>query len=184
MLKTILLFVAIYIMSVGAATAATEVISAAFCMGRGSVEPTCERPIPPGVSNIKINQLETDDAGNYRLWIWSSISVSEDENVMYVFSSDNNKIKWAETIHMHWLDRAIEIGDTILSQAKDILRIVYKADPSVHDVQGTGFVARAGSRNRWPVNIAVIPGTYSFEIVDFSGEVIKGGEKRTITVTL
>ncbi len=157
-----------------------------FCMARGEIEPSCEKPIIPNgdVYRVQIDELPTDRRGGRVVWVWSTSTTSGDTKIAYSFTQEATGKSWTETIHVHWIDRATSILNDVVRGVKDGLAISF--DPKGFKfTQATGFTARRGSRNRWPAKFTVgEPGTFHLAVIRFGRDpqIVPGGERMTLVV--
>ena len=134
-----------------------RVIEKTFCL-------ELERPqcVIPAVSDgITLGQLNPDGNGQRHLYYWTSIEVSEDRNVVHVWAAANRTRPWAERVHLSWAERV----EAAALEAVDVVRRTL-----VNILQSNDLLHRSF---RTYSSIRAVPGTYSVEVQDLNGTIIK-----------
>lgn len=143
--------------------------------------PACA--VPAVTKLVSLSDIRTVKDGVVRLYFWSAIEVSEDQNVVHVWTVSHRPRPWAERIHVAYSDKLRNLALEILGHVRDFLFTKYKADPSVHSVQGVVLPIQRSATFRTYSSVRAVPGTYQVEIRNMNGNVLPGGEVREITAS-
>ena len=163
-----------------------EVIESAFCVKLDA--PDCAIYIPEK-SRITLHQLQEVQEGEPRIFYWSKINLREDKKFMHVWiTEDRETSEWLAKVHVSWADklrnRFNEVAPQVSNLAMQALSTIYQDEnPSAHNVQGIILSALPSGSYRTHSSLKAAPGTYKVEIRTLDGEVIPGGEAKTIKVT-
>ena len=155
-----------------------QVVEKTFCLKMD--RPACE--IPAISDEVPLSSIQSVEDGVAKLYFWSSIDVTDDRNIVYVWSASNRSDEWAERVHVSTSDKLMNLAREIFAHLREIFLARRQADPSVHSVQGVILGLKKSPRFRTYSSIRAVPGTYTVEIRDLDQNVVPGGEAKTITI--
>lgn len=159
-------------------SAENRVVESAFCLEMDARE--CA--IRVDSDQVDLSQIVAVEDGIKRLYFWSKIAVDEGESIVHVWSKKGSGDRKAEQVYVSKSGRLQDISAETVNRVYEYLRVRYHADPSTNSVQGVLLPIRKSPGFRIYSKIKVRPGDYTVEICDLDGNVIPGGEAKSIRV--
>lgn len=155
-----------------------KIVQRTFCLEMD--RPQCK--IPAVSENISLSKIKTIENNVPRLYFWTSVKVTEDLNIMHVWSSSNRSDEWAEPIHVStgtqfpYLTR-----ERFLSKVEEYL--TNNTNTNLHSNQAVLLDLQRSDRFRTYSSIKAVPGRYTVEVRYLGSEkIVPGGEAKTIII--
>lgn len=155
-----------------------QVLESAFCLKAGL---NCDKPLPSEA--IDITQIRSDKNGAKRLYFWSKIAASEDYSVIHVWSKKGGINGSSPPVYLYKSSKLRDLPPEAESAVHENLIAKYNANKSVNSIQGVMLHVGRSSGYRTYSNIGIIPGEYTVEIYDLDGNIIAGGEAKTVKIS-
>ena len=158
--------------------AENRVVESDFCLRMDARE--CS--VPVSSNEVNLSQIVSIENGIKRLYFRSKIAVDEGGSIVHVWTRKGNSDRSAEQVHVSKSGKLQDISPKTVNRVYEYLRTRYNADASANSVQGVLLGIRKSPGFRTHSKVKAKPGDYIVEILDLDGNVVPGGEAKSIRV--
>ena len=154
-----------------------SVVESNFCFDVKKLE--CINPFV--TDKISLSQINTVDNGQKRIFFWTKIFTDEQKDIMHLWSKEGSG-SGSGPVHITWPDQQENLSSETKIQTKKSLEAMRASTANTLNVQWVVLNIKQSPGFRTYSSILATPGKYSVRVYDLNGEMIEGGDLRSVEV--
>ena len=178
LLKVALAVALCHLLTCPAALAENKAIEGDFCVKIEARE--CSTPVP--ADGVAISKIESIEDGSARLHFRSKIAADEDQTIMHVWRHETGTERSADLVHVSKSGKLETVTEETVDGIYAYLNKRYGEDAAATSLQAVVLGVRKSPGFRTYSKIRVKPGTYTVEVCDLAGNVLPGGEAKSVKI--